>query len=195
MKKILSLGLALLMLLSFAACKGAESNDTSTPAKAILAQFKTITADEKDAEAVAQKLSESSDIFGEMMMASMPVEEGNLNGFSAEIKGFSKGAMFGPAIGTIPFVGYVFETEDADALKAALKESADLRWNICTEADEMLCESEGNLVLFVMAPASFDADDNAEGGEAEPELPEIPEGLAPAVDDAAAADGAGIVVE
>lgn len=86
----------------------------------------------------------------EFMPAVMDVEEGFLNGFSAEINGFSKGVMFGPMIGSIPFIGYVFETEDADALVATLKANADLRWNICTSADEMVVTVKDNKVFFVM---------------------------------------------
>ena len=67
--------------------------------------------------------------------------------------------MFGPVIGTIPFIGYVFTVEDGtnvDDFVALLKDNADLRWNICTEAEEMTAEKSGSRVLFVMGPLSFD---------------------------------------
>ena len=67
--------------------------------------------------------------------------------------------MFGPAIGTIPFVGYVFVLEDGadvEGFKTTLKDNANLRWNICTMAEEMVCESEGNTVFFLMCPTSFE---------------------------------------
>lgn len=194
MKKILAVLLALMLAASFAACSktnnetpseapseptettGDENTDSQSPAQALLAEFKQLVADEKDAEAIAAKLAES-DVFvsNEIATGSLAVEEGLLNGFSGEIKGFTKGAMFSPLIGTMPVIGYVFETEDADALVAALKENADLRWNICTQADEMVCENVDGLVFFMMAPASFELED--EGGEVE--LPEIPDELAP----------------
>ena len=89
----------------------------------------------------------------------MEVEPGYLSGFdNTEIKGFKKGAMFAPMIGTIPFVGYVFELEDAKdtaSFISTLKSSANLRWNICTSADEMVAGSSGNKVFFVMSPLSF----------------------------------------
>lgn len=89
--------------------------------------------------------------FGPM---AMEVEEGFLTGFdNSEITGFKDGAMFAPMIGTIPFVGYVFTLKDGadvNAFKQNLKSSANMRWNICTQADEMICISQGNKVLFVM---------------------------------------------
>ena len=90
----------------------------------------------------------------------VPVEPGYLTGFdNTEIKGFKEGAMFGPMIGTHPFVGYVFTLEDSKDVSAfisTLKSSANLRWNICTQADEMVSGSVGNKVFFVMSPISFD---------------------------------------
>lgn len=180
MKKIIAVLLALLLVASFAACsKTSNENkepEATTPATKLLAEFKKLAADEKDPEALAGKLTES-EVFtsNEIATATMPVEEGLLNGFSNEIKGFTKGAMFAPMIGSMPVIGYVFESEDAAALVETLKKNADLRWNICTQADEMVCENVDGLVFFMMAPASFDepADD------AEPELPEIPDELTP----------------
>lgn len=91
--------------------------------------------------------------------AAMAVEPGFLNGFTEEITGFSEGWNFGPMIGTIPFVGYVFRLEDgadADAFMQNLKDKADLRWNICTAADEMVCDAVDNTVFFVMCQAQFE---------------------------------------
>ena len=92
--------------------------------------------------------------------ASMEVAEGVLTGFgNAEITGFKEGVMFAPMIGTIPFVGYVFtldEGADVDAFMQTLKDNADPRWNICTEAEETIIESADNMVFFVMCPAQFE---------------------------------------
>ena len=92
--------------------------------------------------------------------ATMPVEAGLLTGFgNAEITGFKEGVMFAPMIGSIPFVGYVFALEDgtdADAFMQVLKDNADPRWNICTEAEETVVESADNMVFFVMCPAQFE---------------------------------------
>lgn len=92
--------------------------------------------------------------------ATMPVEEGLLNGFgNAEIKGFKKGVMFAPMIGSMPFIGYVFEVKSEKAGKTLiknLKKNADLRWNVCTSADEMKAVCVGKRVIFVMSPKQFE---------------------------------------
>lgn len=92
--------------------------------------------------------------------AVMSVEEGYLNGFgNNEIKGFKSGAMFGPMVGSIAFIGYVFELDSADqvpAFEKMLKDNANLRWNICVEADEMVTGSVGNKVFFIMCPKTLE---------------------------------------
>lgn len=104
---------------------------------------------------VSDKLLEA-DCFKDIATGSMAVEEGYLNGFNDEIKGFKNGVMFAPMIGTIPFVGYIFETDNPDDLMQTLADHAELNWNICTVADEMVVEKYDNYVFFVMAPTSFD---------------------------------------
>ena len=91
--------------------------------------------------------------------ASMPVEPGYLTGFDeTEITGFEEGVMFAPMIGTIPFVGYVFTVEgDVDAFAAELESLCDLRWNICTEAEEAVIGISGDKVFFVMSVKNFEA--------------------------------------
>ena len=94
------------------------------------------------------------------MGASMPVEQGLLMGFgNAEINGFEEGVMFAPNIGTIPFIGYVFtlaDWTDVETFVKTLQDNADLRWNICVEAEEMVVDSVGNKVFFVMCPSQFE---------------------------------------
>jgi hypothetical protein len=89
-----------------------------------------------------------------------PIEEGLLSGFdNTEIKGFKEGTMFAPMMSSIAFVGYIFELEDGadvDAFKTTLKDSANLRWNICVEAEELIVENEDNKVFFLMCPKSFE---------------------------------------
>jgi len=91
----------------------------------------------------------------------MPVENGLLMGLgNAEITGFSEGVMFAPAIGSIPFVGYIFVLEDGtdgDAFVQTLKDNADPRWNICVEAEETIVERVDNTVFFLMSPTSMDS--------------------------------------
>ena len=128
--------------------------DTGDFASSLYQIFETEIEKTDDIEQVAAKIVESGK-FGEVMMGTMPVEEGYLAGFEVEIKGFNKGVTFGPMIGTIPFVGYIFGTDTPDELVATLEKEHKLNWNICTSADRMFVRQKGNYVFFVMSPDSF----------------------------------------
>lgn len=134
-----------------------EEQQKETVANTLMSDFKSI-AKSQNAESIANQLIANKII--PFMPAVMPVEEGLLNGFGdAEITGFKEGAMFGPMIGTIPFIGYVFELKDETDVNqfiSTLKSNANLRWNICTEADEMVVCSVDKKVFFVMCPKYFE---------------------------------------
>lgn len=134
-----------------------EEQKKETVANTLMSDFKSI-AKSQNAESIANQLIANKII--PFMPAVMPVEEGWLNGFGdAEITGFKEGAMFGPMIGTIPFIGYVFELKDETDVNqfiSTLKSNANLRWNICTEADEMVFCSVDKKVFFVMCPKYFE---------------------------------------
>lgn len=129
-----------------------------TVGNTLLADFKAKAGSHSSAVSLAEALLANPVI--QFSGGAMAVEPGFLTGFdNAEIKGFKEGAMFAPMIGTIPFVGYVFTLEDgvnASEFISTLKSSANLRWNICTTADEMIAGSSGNKVFFVMSPKSFE---------------------------------------
>lgn len=134
-----------------------------TLGESLLSTFKE--AAENDAALSAQELADAviaNDVLTshEMSLVTMEVEPGLLNGFdNAEITGFEDGVLFAPMIGSIPFVGYVFtlaDDADVDAFETTLKDNANLAWNICTEADEMVVDHVGSEVFFVMCPASLD---------------------------------------
>ncbi len=109
-------------------------------------------------EAIANAIIEKGNI--PFSAVTMDVEEGLLNGFdNAEIKGFKSGTAFMPMMGSIAFVGYIFELSDgvsASDFISTLKSNANLRWNICVEAEEMVTGSVGNKVFFVMCPKAFE---------------------------------------
>lgn len=134
-----------------------EEQKKETVANTLMSDFKSI-AKSQNAESIANQLIANKII--PFVPAVMPVEEGWLNGFGdAEITGFKEGAMFGPMIGTIPFIGYVFELKDETDVNqfiSTLKSNANLRWNICTEADEMAVCSVDKKVFFVMCPKYFE---------------------------------------
>ncbi len=115
------------------------------------------TAEDKSAPAISEALSQNPIL--PFFMVSDSVEEGWLQGFREEIHGFKSAATFRPMIGSIPFMGYVFELEenaDVTAFVNTLKEKANLRWMVCVEADEIVCEAKGNTVFFCMAKFSFE---------------------------------------
>ena len=163
MKKILALMLAMILVISVVAC-GKSNDKTTAPGETTGSQNNstepTETTDSTNevvnpnvsAEDIMKAISEIDDL-KEFSMMMDKAEEGYLRGFNEEIKGFKNGYTMGPIIGTIPFVGYVFQTEDNESAKAlleTLKSKANMRWNICTEADTMITDVKGNFVLFFM---------------------------------------------
>ena len=163
MKKIISALMALTLIITLAACSTPEAPTPSYPAPETAGEFLRATfleAAEADAAATAEALATAvaADETLPFEAAVMPVEPGFLMGFTEEIDGFTEGAMFAPMIGTIPFVGYVFTVEgDVDAFAAELESLCDLRWNICTEAEEAVVGSSGDKVFFVMSVKNFEA--------------------------------------
>lgn len=136
-----------------------ENGAGGTLGETLLADFTERAADESaTAQTIADGLiTNPAILFGPM---TMPVEPGLLSGFgNTEITGFKEGVTFAPMIGSIAFVGYVFDLEegtDGAAFMQTLKDNADLRWNICVEAEEMVCEQVGNKVFFVMCPKTLE---------------------------------------
>lgn len=177
MKKYIAIFLAAFLLLNLAACgcanntsNGETTNTTAgedTVGSALLEDFRANTSG--TAQEIADRLLQNP-VIG-FMGGAVPVEEGLLTGFGEkEITGFKEGVMFAPMIGTIPFVGYIFvlnDGVDVEEFKTTLKDNADLRWNICTQADEMIVAHEGSIVFFLMSPKSFEQPetDNTETGE------------------------------
>ena len=109
---------------------------------------------------IANEMIVNPVIPAELSLMTMEMEAGFMNGFdNFEITGFEQAAIFAPMMGTIPFVGYIFTLPadaDVDGFMNSLKENANLRWNVCTAADEMTVTNVGNTVFFLMAPLSFE---------------------------------------
>ena len=124
----------------------------TTMGQTLLGAFKGMDMS-KGAQAIADELIVNPVI--EFMGGTVPVEPGFLSGFNNEIHGFKTGVMFAPMMGSIAFVGYIFELEDGADVAAfmdTLKSEANPRWNICVEADETLIHNIGNTVFFLMSP-------------------------------------------
>ena len=97
------------------------------------------------------------------MGGAMPLEANQefFNGFDEyKITGYESGAIYMPMIGSIPFVGYVFELPagaDVDAFVKSLNDNANPRWNICVTAEQTVVGAYENTVFFLMCPASLEA--------------------------------------
>lgn len=135
-----------------------EQSQKATLGNTLLSDFKAKANAGMGVQAIAEGLLQNPAIL--FNGGAMAVEEGMLSGFdNNEIKGFKSGYTFAPMIGSIAFVGYVFELDDAQdapGFISKLKSSANMRWNICVEAEEMVAGSVGNKVFFVMCPKSLE---------------------------------------
>ncbi len=135
--------------------KEPEVQEKVTVASTLALQFKEVIKDEKDIKKVAEAISKNEVLKIQLDVVSLKKKD-YLSGFTTEIKGFKKAVVIRPMIGTIPFIAYVFEVENAEEFAKSLKENADLRWNVCTEADNMETVVVDNYVFFVMAPKEFE---------------------------------------
>lgn len=171
MKKIIALLLVAVMLFSLVACgakKEAEPSKKQDAAEEVkkeepktvggklLADFEENT--DGSAQEIAERVTKNEVLPFDAVI--MEVEPGFLMGFdNAEITGFKEAVTFAPMMGTIPFLGYIFVLEDGvDATEfiGILERNANLRWNICTEADELTVKSVGDKVFFLMSPSDFE---------------------------------------
>ena len=138
--------------------KPEEAPQNTTLGKTLLADFKAKASSGMGALSIAEALLANPAIL--FSGGAVEVEPGLLSGFdNTEITGFKSGAVFMPMIGSIPFIGYVFELDnaaDASAFIAKLESAANPRWNICVTADETVTGSYGNKVFFVMCPTSLE---------------------------------------
>ncbi len=156
--KILVLLILCSLTLIITGCTNKENNnegETNTVASQLVTEFKKEIAKSKDIKEVADKISESNIIVPTTVVTEIK-EDDYLAGFNEEIKGFKKAVSIAPMIGTIPFVAYIFEVDNPEEFASTLKEQANLRWNICTEADEMQTSIVDNYVFFVMSPSNFE---------------------------------------
>lgn len=173
MKKFIALILALLMVISLAACGEKAPDENSTVGEHLVYDFK------KNVDMSVSEIADlliSNEILSFVGIA-IPVEEGYLTGFNNfEIKGFEEGVMFGPTINTIPFIGYIFDLDkdtDVEQFMQDIRDNANLRWNICTEAEQLIVENKGDKVIVIMGPEKFEKEDStdADGDPMENQIP------------------------
>lgn len=135
--------------------KDDQEPEKKSVAVLLVDQFKEEMKNEKDIIKVANKISNNPIIAISTEVVSIE-KYSYIAGFQTEIKGYNKAASIVPIIGSIPFIAYIFEVEDPNTFAETLKSNADLRWNICTEADTMEIATVDNYVFFVMSPENFE---------------------------------------
>ncbi|MFR2155869.1 MAG: hypothetical protein ACLS43_01345 [Evtepia gabavorous] len=138
---------------------GGRPQAPATLGQALLQDFQTRVKDspQADLETLAQGLLDQEDL--EFQGAVTPVEPGLPGLWQRDDPGLFPGVMFAPVISTIPFVGYLFRLEEQTSgqdFVQTLRDAADPRWNICTEADETVVQQEGDIVFFLMCPQSME---------------------------------------
>ena len=190
MKKLIALLLALAMVLSMAACgnnEGTNPSDDTNPTNPSQPAGNSDVTPNVDANTMGGKLwaafeaaqaanpsataEEMANILATnenipFMCGAMPIEPGFLAGFGEyEVTSFEQGAVYMPMIGSIPFVGYIFDLADGADVAAfiqSLEDNCNPRWNICVTAEQTVVGSKGNRVFFLMCPATLD--EGNEGG-------------------------------
>ncbi len=138
--------------------EGKDSNqktEEKSVARTLAQQFKEEIKKEKDIMNVASSISKNKVLEISTDVVALGSDD-YVSGFQTEIKKFNQAVAIRPMIGTIPFVAYIFDVDDGETFAKNLKENADLRWNICTEADEMEAAVFDHYVFFVMSPKNFD---------------------------------------
>ena len=130
-------------------------NEEKTIATTLKDQFNEEIKNDKDLESVANKLAKNEVIKVALNVATIGKKD-YISGFTTEIKGFKKAVTIRPMISTIPFMAYIFEVEKAEEFAENLKSNADLRWNVCTEADDLEVSVVDNYVFIVMSPKKFE---------------------------------------
>lgn len=158
MKKALNLILiifSITIIITGCGKKEGPKNNDNTLAVNLVQEFKKEITETKDIKKVAKKLAKSDFDMPDLEVSNVSNAD-YLTGFNEKIQGYKKAYVIAPTISTIPFIAYIFESDKPNELVNTLKEQANLRWNICTEADEMQVAVVDNYVFFVMSPTNFD---------------------------------------
>ena len=114
-------------------------------------------------------VEDNGEPLNQFMSMVMPLEAGveYMPGFNDFVpSGYVSCANFGPMMGSIAYVGYVFElAEDADvqAFIDSLTANCNPRWQICVSADQTVAGAVGNKVLFLMCPETYEMPEEAFG--------------------------------
>lgn len=147
MKKILILFITTLCLFG---CTPTKQEEPKTLTETIQTTFVQEVQKSDNLDDIGNEILKALDV--EYDLDINHVVPGYLPGFTQDIVAFDDAIMIAPTIGTIPFVCYVFYTEKPELLMEVIETYHDMRWNICTEAEEMTLNMDHNYVVFAMTP-------------------------------------------
>ena len=137
-----------------------KKTDVDTEGKLLSEEYAEIFKEEikndKDILDIAKIISKNENIEFKAEVNELSKDD-YLPGFNNEIKGYKRVVQVAPMVSTIPFILYIFEVEEAEDFAEKLKNEANPRLNICTEADEALVEYEDNYVFMVMTPSGYNS--------------------------------------
>ncbi len=109
-----------------------------------------------DTDALAGKLLDDPTVEFSGGVTPIETETEYFAGFGEyKVEGYEEAAMFAPMIGSIPFVGYVFDLDDdtdPQTFVEQLRDNCDPGWNVCVRAEQTVAGAIGRRVLFVMCP-------------------------------------------
>lgn len=149
MKKIITIFMATLMLLSLIGCSSSKVDRDP-----VLSE---------DLTKVLEKIYETADLdkdFKDSLQYYQNVEldESNVEGFLGDIDvKFTEGLCSAPMMSSKAYELILLkldENSDVEAVKTAIKENANPRKWVCVEAEEVVVESIDNTVMFLMANES-----------------------------------------
>lgn len=147
--------LCLLFLIFVVGCKNNLESE-NTIGTILANNFEKEIIKSNDINLVLENLSKTKELDIMMDITKLEEDNKNLSGFSKEITNYNEVYVMRPMIGTIPFISYVFVSDNVNELEKEIKDSYDLRWNVCTVADSMNMKIVDNYLFFVMSPDSFD---------------------------------------
>lgn len=142
------------------------SADTTVQSRLVTGFVSRINQPFDNLEQVAVDVCSIAETPFEVATMPVPADAEYFAGFGeTTITGYKDCVQFGPMIGTIPFIGYIFELEDESEimpLRQLLESNYDLRWNICTAAETITFANVDNYLLVAMHTMMFDNGEQVE---------------------------------
>ena len=164
MKKTLSILLAAVMLLSFAACSGNGSGNDTTTAGTTAAPS-TAPALSETLEEIADKIYKNATDFEISIMPATEIDLADADAVNyylgvASADSIERAVFSEPMIGSIPYSMCLVKVKDGadkDALKQEILDGVNYRKWVCVAAEKILVADCGDVIMMVMS-----SEDNVE---------------------------------